>query len=65
MPWLVATIIFELVTTLWHIYLILIVRQHWLNRKHGHGDAKKTKSSDLPEYLLTQRDWVSELNQES
>ena len=41
MPWLVITIIFEIATTLWHIYLILVVRQHWLNRKHGHGDAKK------------------------
>ena len=64
MPWLVVTIILEIATTLWHFYLLLIVRQHWLNRKHGYGDAKKTKSNSLPEYILSQRDWVSELNQE-
>ena len=38
----------------WQVYFFLVIRQHLKNRRNGHGDAKKQKSSDLPEYLQTQ-----------
>ena len=53
MPWIAVTIVFIVTTMLWHIYLILILRQHWLNKRDGRGDAKNIKSSDLPDYLLS------------
>ena len=49
---------------IWQIYAVIILRQHWLNKRDGRGDAKNHTANDMPEYLLAQQEWVEELNQE-
>ena len=43
-------------------YFALILRQHYKNRKEGMGDARKSRSGQLPQYLMAQKDWVQELH---
>ena len=35
----------------WNLYASLILRQHWLNRLHGQGDARALRSKEIPAYL--------------
>ena len=43
---------------------MLILRQHWLNKRDGYGDARQNKKKQLPDYMMTQSDWISELTQD-
>ena len=30
---------------IWHIHLSIVLRQHWVNKRKGMGDAKQKKNS--------------------
>jgi hypothetical protein len=46
----------------WHVYAICILRQHWLNKRDGRGDARNLKKKEVPAYMAMQTSWVEELN---
>ena len=46
-------------------YFAIVVRQHWINKRDGRGDATlKYHKSDIPEYLQAHQDFNEELNVE-
>ena len=46
-------------------YFVCIVRQHWLNKRDGRGDATlKYHHTHVPEYLQAHQDFNEELNVE-
>ena len=47
------------------LYFVCIVRQHWLNKRDGRGDATlKYHHTHVPEYLQAHQDFNEELNVE-
>ena len=53
-PGFPIAVAFLVIKFLTHIYLMLVLKQHWLNKRDGRGDAKNVKNKEIPEYLLTQ-----------
>ena len=46
------------------IYFIFIVRQHWINKRDGRGDATLKYRKQMPDYLQAHQDFNEELNVE-
>ena len=63
-PWFQLSVAFTACRIIWQVYALLILRQHWLNKRDGRGDARQYKKKQLPDYIQTQTDWVSELTQD-
>ena len=65
-PYMIGTvIIFRSALVALQIYFICIVRQHWINKRDGRGDATlKFHHTRMPEYLQAHQDFNEELNVE-
>lgn len=51
MPYFAMVIAFGAIRLSWEVYCVLILRQHWLNKRDGKGDAKHMKKKEVPAYL--------------
>ena len=62
MPVFAIAIAFLVIRFTWQVYASLILRQHWINKRDGLGDAGHCT---LPPFVSQSQCWVSELRWES
>mmetsp|Transcript_24086 Transcript_24086/g.29918 ORF Transcript_24086/g.29918 Transcript_24086/m.29918 type:complete len:83 (+) Transcript_24086:341-589(+) len=63
MPYFSIGVSYLSVRILWHIYSILILQQHYINKRDGRGDAKHQRKHDLPSYVSTAQSMYEEISQ--
>lgn len=51
-------VVFISLRFIYQVYALMILRQHWVNKRDGEGDARANKSKEIPEYIVSQQSWV-------